>query len=59
MCVLALLVSALLFVKAEAQSFVAVLCGQVLDGGCYAWIIGCLAERQASLEAGAVRAGLT
>ena len=40
--VLALLVSALLFVKAEAQSFVAVLCGQVLDGGCYAWIVGCL-----------------
>ena len=39
--VLALLVSALLLVEAEAQSLVAVLCGQVLDGGCYAWIIGC------------------
>ena len=38
--VLALLVSALLFVKAKAQSFVAMLCGQVLDGCCYAWIVG-------------------
>ena len=34
-----LLVSALLPVEAEAQSLVAVLCGQVLDSGCYAWIM--------------------
>ena len=39
--VLALLVGALLSVEAEAQSLVAVLCGQVLDGGCHAWIVGC------------------